>query len=69
MKKRIRVTVNDISFYASGLAIMRGVGDSQKVNKVVQKGYAELLKASANKGSASVLFSDLDGYRVQIDYV
>lgn len=69
MKKRIRVIINDVSFYVSGMAIMRGVGDNSKVNKVVQKVYAELLKENANKGSIGVGFSDLDGYRVQIDYV
>lgn len=70
MKKRIRVIVNDIPFYVSGQAIARGVGDSTKVNQAVQKCYFELLKANVNDGTTvGVGFSDMDGYRVQIDYV
>lgn len=64
--KKIRVIVNDVSFYSSSNAIQKGVGDSEKINKIVQRAYAKLL---TDNGSVGIALTDTDGYKVQIDFI
>jgi hypothetical protein len=65
--KKIRVIVNDVSFYSSSNAIQKGVGDSERINKIVQRAYANLLQS--NDGSVGIALTDTDGHKVQIDFV
>lgn len=67
--KKIHVIINDVAFYTSANAIKNGVGQSQQINNLVRRIYAELIKSNASKGSTGVGFSDMDGYQVQINFI
>jgi hypothetical protein len=68
---KYRVIVNGVSFYTTGAAIKRGVGDSVAVNTVVRELFGNLFNAVGISSRMSVYDHKMNrvSYDVQISKV
>ena len=68
---KYRVIVNGVSFYTTGAAIKRGVGDSIAVNTVVRELFGNLFNADGITSRMSVYDHKMNrvSYDVQISKV
>lgn len=68
---KYRVIVNGVSFYTTGAAIKRGVGDSVSVNTVVRQLFENLFNANGIASTMTVYDNKMNrvSYDVQISKV
>ena len=68
---KYRVIVNGVSFYTTGAAIKRGVGDSVAVNTVVRELFGNLFNAVGISSTMTVYDHKMNrvSYHVQISKV
>jgi hypothetical protein len=66
MSKKVRVIVNDVSFYTTQAQIKRGVGDSINLNKFVLDALESCIRCGI-KGIGRTYYINTTLYQIQIN--
>lgn len=67
--QKLRIIINGISFYSTPKKVREGIGDFQKVNRVIQAALEHLTTAQKARPTTSGVGHTYEGVQVQIDVI